>query len=128
MATDKKNNNHNGNDRPVRVIDSTGEDMTEMQAGHLVPGADPPKNEQARGGFGDRDGRTGYGSDSSEGSTATTTNENSEESGHIIPDGIPTAAHADIVDDPIVELPSTDHMQQDVSQIPPEALEEDNER
>ena len=128
MATDKKNNNHNGNDRPVRVIDSTGEDMTEMQAGHLVPGADPPKNEQARGGFGDRDGRTGYGSDSSEGSTATTTNENSEESGHIIPDGIPTAAHADIVDDPIVELPSTEQMQQDVSQIPPEALEEDNER
>src|SRR6478609_7201213 len=125
MATDKKNNHNknNGNDRPIRVMDSTGEDMAEMEAGHLVPNADPPKNEQARGGFGDRDGKTGYGSDSGEGSTAVTTNENSEDN-HVIPDGIPTASHADVVDDPIVELPSTEHMDQDVSKLPPEMLED----
>ena len=125
MATDKNSHAENaGKDRPVRHIDSTGEDMTEMEMGHLVPGADPPKNEQARGGFGDRDGKTGYGSDSGDGVTAVTTNENSEETGHIIPDGIPTAAHKDIVDDPIVEMPSTDHMQQDASRLPPEKLED----
>lgn len=125
MATDKNSPAEDaGKDRPIRHIDSTGEDMTEMEMGHLVPGADPPKNEQARGGFGDRDGKTGYGSDSGEGVSAVTTNENSEESGHIIPDGIPTAAHKDIVDDPIVEMPSTEHMQQDISKLPPELLED----
>lgn len=125
MATDKNSPAEEaGKDRPIRHIDSTGEDMTEMEMGHLVPGADPPKNEQARGGFGDRDGKTGYGSDSGEGVSAVTTNENSEESGHIIPDGIPTAAHKDIVDDPIVEMPSTEHMQQDISKLPPELLED----
>lgn len=48
--------------RPVRVIE---EDTTEqeMRAGHIVPGADPPKNEHQRGGFGNRDGKEGYGSD-----------------------------------------------------------------
>ncbi len=127
MATDKNSREEAGKDRPIRHIDSTGEDMTEMEAGHLVPGADPPKNEQARGGFGDRDGKTGYGTDSGEGSTAVSTNENSEDSGHIIPDGIPTAAHASAVDDPVVEMPSTEHMQQDISKLPKEMLEDDDD-
>src|SRR6188474_3687250 len=95
MATDKKNEDsgNNNNERPVRHIDSTGEDMAEMEAGHLVPGADPPKNEHARGGFGDRDGKTGFGSDSGNGATAVTVNDDSTESSNIIPDGIPTADH-----------------------------------
>lgn len=125
MATNKDQHAEDaGKDRPIRIMDSTGEDMTEMEAGHLVPGADPPKNEQARGGFGDRDGKTGYGSDSGDGPSAVTTNESSEDSGHIIPDGIPTAAHANVVDDPIVEMPSTERMQQDISKLPPEMLED----
>jgi hypothetical protein len=132
MATDKENkenplNNKAGLDRPVRVIDSTGEDMTEMAAGHLVPGADPPKNEHARGGFGDRDGKTGFGSDSGEGVSAVTVNDDSNESSHIIPDGLPTAVHAAEVDDPDIEMPSTEHMQQDVSDLSDDVLLNDED-
>src|SRR5215208_1579178 len=102
MAKDKENPQESkaGLDRPLHVINSTGEDMAEMEAGHMVPGADPPKNDHARGGFGDRDGKTGYGSDSGEGVSAVTVNNDSDESSNIIPDGLPTAAHADEVDEP----------------------------
>lgn len=129
MATDKNNseNDKSPNGRPVRHIDSTGEDMAEMAAGHIVPGAHPPKNEHARGGFGDRDGKTGFGSDSGEGATAVTVNDESNESSTIIPDGIPTAVHELEVDDPIVEMPSTERMQQDVSDITDEMLRNDEE-
>ncbi len=62
----------------VRVLDSDT-DFDEMNAGHIIPGADPPKNEHARGGFGDRDGRNGYGTDSPNGSTALSLNEDTED-------------------------------------------------
>ena len=127
MATDKKDLDKTGKERPVRIIDSTGEDMTEMNAGHLVPGADPPKNEHARGGFGDRDGKTGFGSDSGDGPSAVTVNHDSEDTSGIIPDGIPMAEHEQEVDEPIVPMPSTEHMQQSVSDISDEALRNDEE-
>ena len=119
MASDKNENQpeNTNKERPVRHIDSTGEDMAEMEAGHLVPGADPPKNEHARGGFGDRDGKTGFGSDSGEGSTAVTVNDDSTESSNIIPDGIPTAVHEDEVDDPIVEMPSTERLRRNIEDV-----------
>ena len=41
------------NNRPVRVINDDTTDQ-ELAAGHLIPNADPPKNEAARGGFGNR--------------------------------------------------------------------------
>lgn len=66
------------NERRVRVIESNT-DYEEMQAGHIIPGADPPKNEHARGGFGDRDGRNGFGTDSSDGVTALSMNEDSQD-------------------------------------------------
>ena len=125
MATDKKERDNSGKERPVRIIDSTGEDMAEMNAGHLVPGADPPKNEHARGGFGDRDGKTGFGSDSGNGPSAVTVNNDTEDSSGIIPDGLPTAEVEQQVDDPIVEMPSTERMQQDVSDISDEMLRND---
>ena len=129
MATDKKDTPHDldENGRPIRHIDSTGEDMAEMEAGHLVPGADPPKNEHARGGFGDRDGKTGFGSDSGNGATAVTVNDDSTESSNIIPDGIPTADHVQEVDDPDIEMPSTERMQQDSSKLTDEMLRRDDE-
>ena len=127
MATDKKNEQPDNNERPVRHIDSTGEDMAEMEAGHLVPGADPPKNEPARGGFGDRDGKTGFGSDSGNGATAFTVNDDSTESSNIIPDGIPTADHVQEVDDPDIEMPSTERMQQEASKISDDMLRKDDE-
>ena len=66
------------NNRPIRVInnDTTNE---EMEAGHHIPNADPPKNEAARGGFGNRDGKEGFGSDTSGGSTAVGVNENADD-------------------------------------------------
>lgn len=129
MEKDKKNQQpeNSGNEKPVRIIESAGEDMEEMYAGHKVPGADPPKNEHARGGFGDRDGKTGFGSDSGEGVSAVTVNDDSDESSNIIPDGIPTAYHSDAVDDPDVEMPSMERMQQDVSDLPDEMLRDDDE-
>ncbi|HEX8348350.1 MAG TPA: hypothetical protein VF598_00180, partial [Hymenobacter sp.] len=54
----------------------------ELQAGHLIAGGSPPKNESARGGFGNRDGKEGYGSDSNDGNTATTVNEEADKMGH----------------------------------------------
>ena len=61
------------NNRPIRVIN---DDTTEQEfaAGLRIPNADPPKNEQARGGFGNRDGKEGFGTDSSEGITAVAMN------------------------------------------------------
>ena len=69
------------NNRPVRVInnDTTNE---EFQAGHIIPDADPPKNEAARGGFGNRDGKEGFGTDSGTGSTAVSVNENTDRPNH----------------------------------------------
>ena len=66
------------NNRPIRVIndDTTNE---EMEAGHHIPNADPPKNEAARGGFGNRDGKEGFGSDTSGGETAVGVNENADD-------------------------------------------------
>lgn len=69
--------------RPVRVInDDTTEE--EFAAGHIIPGADPPKNEEARGGYGDRmGGPQGYGTDSSGGITAVSVNENADDNQRI---------------------------------------------
>lgn len=65
------------NNRPVRVInDDTTEQ--EMKAGHITPGGDPPKNEDARGGFGNREGKEGYGTDSGAGISAVSVNENAD--------------------------------------------------
>lgn len=74
MATDKKG-------RPVRVINDDTTDE-ELRAGHRTPGADPPTGNDARGGFGNRDGKQGYGSDSEDGSTAVTVNETADRAGH----------------------------------------------
>ncbi len=65
------------NNRPIRVIndDTTRE---EMEAGHYIPHADPPKNEAARGGFGNRDGKQGFGSDTAGGETALGVNEDAD--------------------------------------------------
>ncbi|MCC2545684.1 hypothetical protein LJY25_04445 [Hymenobacter sp. BT175] len=67
------------NNRPVRVIndDTTNE---EFQEGHIIAGANPPRNEEARGGFGNRDGKEGYGTDSAGGMTAVSLNENADDS------------------------------------------------
>ena len=81
MAIDPKN-------RPIRVInnDTTNE---EMEAGHHIPNADPPKNEEARGGFGNRDGKEGFGTDSANGDTAISVNANAERlSQGLVPDNI----------------------------------------
>jgi len=77
-------------ERRVRVIESNT-DYEEMQAGHIIPGADPPKNDAARGGFGDRDGRNGFGTDSSDGSTSLSMNEDTEDT-HAHTDGLQTSA------------------------------------
>ena len=70
MAIDPKN-------RPVRIInDDTSNE--EMEAGHHIPNADPPKNDAARGGFGNRDGKEGFGSDTSGGETALGVNETAD--------------------------------------------------
>ena len=64
-------------DRPIRVInDDTSNE--EMEAGHRIPNADPPKNEAARGGFGNREGKEGYGSDTAGGETALGVNETAD--------------------------------------------------
>ncbi|TYZ11389.1 hypothetical protein FY528_06735 [Hymenobacter lutimineralis] len=66
------------NNRPVRVINDDTTDQ-ELEAGHIIPGADPPKNEDARGGFGNRDGKEGFGTDSGSGITAVSVNENTDD-------------------------------------------------
>ncbi|TPE45519.1 hypothetical protein [Pontibacter mangrovi] len=77
MAEDKEDKlkNQLPDKRGFRELDDdTGE--AEMRAGHIIPGADPPKNEHQRGGFGNRDGKEGYGSDTaSEGPSATGVND-----------------------------------------------------
>lgn len=79
----KENDKHEGEsqhsdaakNRPVRVIEDDTTDQ-EFRAGHIIPGADPPKNEHQRGGFGNRDGKEGFGSDTaSEGPSATGVND-----------------------------------------------------
>jgi len=65
------------NNRPIRVINDDTTDE-EMRAGHHIPNADPPKNEAARGGFGNREGKQGYGSDTAGGSTALGVNEDAD--------------------------------------------------
>lgn len=78
------------NERRIRVIESNT-DYEEMAAGHIIPGADPPKNDHARGGFGDRDGRNGFGTDAGEGMTALSMNEDAEDpNAHT--DGLQTSA------------------------------------
>lgn len=77
-AENEKDGQYHGQtpkDRPVRVIeDDTSEQ--EMRAGHIIPGAEPPKNEHQRGGFGNRDGKEGYGSDTAgQGPSATGVND-----------------------------------------------------
>ena len=64
------------NNRPIRVIN---DDTTEQEfaAGLRIPNADPPKNEDARGGYGNRDGKEGFGTVSGEGETALSMNSNS---------------------------------------------------
>ncbi|MFT2009725.1 hypothetical protein ACMA1I_13680 [Pontibacter sp. 13R65] len=70
MEQDKEQNAQQGqqqggkapHDRPVRVIEDDTS-YQEMAAGHIIPNADAPKNENQRGGFGNRDGKEGYGSD-----------------------------------------------------------------
>jgi hypothetical protein len=65
------------NNRPIRVInDDTTEQ--EFQEGHIIEGANPPKNEAARGGFGNREGKEGYGSDTSGGETAVGVSETAD--------------------------------------------------
>ena len=64
-------------DRPIRVINDDTTDE-EMQAGHRIPNADPPRNEAARGGFGNRDGKEGFGSDTAGGETALGVNETAD--------------------------------------------------
>lgn len=67
--------------RPIREVpnDTTQE---ELAAGHIIPGANPPRNEEARGGFGNRDGKQGYGTDSEDGVTAVSVNEAADQPGH----------------------------------------------
>lgn len=65
------------NNRPIRVINDDTTDE-EMMAGHYIPNADPPKNEAARGGFGNRDGKEGFGSDTAGGETALGVNETAD--------------------------------------------------
>ncbi|HEY4651155.1 MAG TPA: hypothetical protein VIG72_07060 [Pontibacter sp.] len=67
------------NNRPVRVIEEDTSEL-EMQAGHIIPGADPPKNEHQRGGFGNRDGKEGFGSDTAgQGPSAVGVNDYSDD-------------------------------------------------
>lgn len=70
-----------GKQRRIRVIESNADDMTEMEEGHIIPGAYPPKNEFSRGGFGNRDGKEGFGSDTSDGPSATSVNEDADDLG-----------------------------------------------
>ncbi|TGE20769.1 hypothetical protein E5K00_22580 [Hymenobacter aquaticus] len=113
------------NDRPVRVIndDTTNE---EFQAGHIIPGADPPKNEAARGGFGNRDGKEGFGTDSGNGSTAVSVNEDADRPDHPA-DNIRTADEgAD--QRPNQDLPSDDDLDQRRVASPADELDADDRR
>ena len=84
MADNKEDKNSQkdiGHSRPVRVIEDDTSEL-EMRAGHIIPGADPPKNEHQRGGFGNRDGKEVFGSDTaSEGPSATGVNDFADDGG-----------------------------------------------
>ena len=71
MAIDPK-------DRPVRQEPNPNIDEQELNASNLTPGADPPKNADARGGYGNRDGKQGFGTDSAGGITAVSMNRNTD--------------------------------------------------
>jgi hypothetical protein len=91
------------NNRPIRVInDDTTEE--EFAAGLRIPDADPPKNEAARGGFGNREGREGYGTLSADGDTALSMN--STTGTNLVGDNIRSADDAD--QRPNQDLPSPD--------------------
>ena len=92
------------NNRPIRVInDDTSNE--EMEAGHRIPNADPPKNEAARGGFGNRDGKEGFGSDTAGGETALGVNETADamsppsDNLRSTDEGRPDRANQDLPDD-----------------------------
>jgi len=107
----------NNSERRIRVIESNS-DYEEMQAGHIIPGADPPKNDHARGGFGDRDGRNGFGTDTSNGSTAISLNEDTEDP-NVHTDGLSissqlnprtTTTVTDVIDDDDDDLDTDDDL------------------
>lgn len=78
MAEDKEEHTLKNQEPEKRGFREIEEDTgnQEMRAGHIIPGANPPKNEHQRGGFGNRDGKEGYGSDTaSEGPSATGVND-----------------------------------------------------
>lgn len=108
----------NNSERRVRVIESDT-DFEEMQAGHIIPGADPPKNDHARGGFGDRDGRNGFGTDSSNGSTAISLNEDTEDP-NVHTDGLAISSQINrttvtsVIDDDDDDLAADDDLDDDV--------------
>ena len=92
------------NNRPIRVInDDTSRE--EMEAGHHIPNADPPKNDAARGGFGNRDGKQGFGSDTAGGETALGVNETADamspphDNMRSSDEGRPDRANQDLPDD-----------------------------
>lgn len=64
--------------RPVRVLPP--DEDAEMRAGHIIPAAGPLHNEAARGGFGNREGKEGYGTESGDGATNVGSNDDTEES------------------------------------------------
>ena len=103
MATDP-------NKRPVRVLNDDTTDQ-ELAAGHLVPGADPPKNEAARGGFGNRDGKQGFGTDSSNGITAVSMNQDEDkvappdDNMRTTEEGRPNRPNQDLPDRPLTQQP-----------------------
>lgn len=100
------------NKRPVRVINDDTTDE-ELAAGHIIPGADPPKNEAARGGFGNRDGKEGFGTDSGSGNTSISVNEDADKVGHPGDNMLTTdegrSEQAD-QDMPNLDLPSADEV------------------
>lgn len=112
------------NDRPVRVInDDTTEQ--EMAAGHITPGGDPPKNEAARGGFGNREGKQGYGTDSGAGISAVSVNEDADKVEHPA-DNMRTADEGR-PDRPNQDLPADDDAEL-TARRPVDELDLDDER
>lgn len=82
MATAKKSHDHDpAEDRPIRVLPEADADA-DLRAGFHTPGGDPPKNEDARGGFGNRDGKEGYGTDSEDGISAVSVNSRADAESH----------------------------------------------
>ena len=101
--------------RPIRVInDDTTEE--EFAAGLRIPHADPPKNDKARGGYGNRDGKEGFGTANGEGETALAMNSNTDT--HQPGDNMRTADEgAD--QRPDQDLPSPDAERDDNGRRPP---------